>query len=975
MRICRTCSTTFPDQVGFCPKDGSPLAELQEWAAGATIRGKYRILSMVGQGGMASVYKALHLGFHELRALKVLNRELAADARFVKRFKQEAFTTRKLQHPNVVRVEDIDETEEGQPFIVMEFIEGKNLHRLIEKHGAMKVGVACSIAKQIASALVFAHGLGVIHRDLKPDNIVLLAPAKGLGTTAAPMVKVLDFGIAQLKEVRAEGNSRSSTLTQPGFILGTPDYMSPEQAMGKRGDDLDARSDIYSLGIVMYQMLTGELPFRTTSTMEMLVAHLHEPPRPIRDIRPDLEIPRSVADIVMQCLEKTREARPQTAQALIQALETAEAISTQAALDQGSSSQLLDRGLDSVQLRQEDTVEAKEQLTGTAGKPEAKELDAAREHEADLAQERETARAQECGTQAQKQKVALAEEDKQILAATDDLAGPKATIMIAKADLREVLPTVPATAKEKRPPSQENPTAVAGPSFPLEKSSRHASRTVILAIASVAVVLIVAFGFVLSKRHPAVPQPVVTTTAQPQPSIPSVTTSPTPVQDQATAEPNVVENTKPALGSTKPTAAATPSPVTISQASLQPLSKDEILDWLRGKLPSQRIVAQARERGIDFQVSYEIESELRRAGATEELVTILRELAPPPSSLKPGIVTLQGHTGDVVSAVFSPDGQRILTASRDRTARVWSASSGQLLATLAGHTDVVWSAAFSGDGHHIVTGSWDNTARVWSATNWQPLATLKGHTGPVKSAAFSPDGQRVVTASEDKTARVWNISGRQLAILQGHTGPVSSAVFSPDGRHIVTASIDKTARVWNAANGQPLATLQGHTGPVSSAVFSPDGKRIVTASGDKTARVWDAANGQLLTTLEGHSKQVESAMFSRDGQHIVTASYDHTARVWDAGGGAITLKGHSEEVYSAVYSPDDRRVVTASHDGTARVWDAANGELLAVTPKGHMRSVHSAVYSPDGQRIVTASEDNTARVWAEASLETGTSKK
>jgi hypothetical protein len=192
---------------------------------------------------------------------------------------------------------------------------------------------------------------------------------------------------------------------------------------------------------------------------------------------------------------------------------------------------------------------------------------------------------------------------------------------------------------------------------------------------------------------------------------------------------------------------------------------------------------------------------------------------------------LQGHTDIVNSAVFSPDGQRIVTASDDHTARVWNAASDQLLATLEGHTDHVWSAVFSPDGQRIVTASKDQTARVWNAAGGQLQTTLQGHTGPVRSAVFSPDGQRIVTASEDETARVWNAaSGQLLTTLQGHSGNVLRAVFSPDGLRIVTANEDETARVWNAASGQLLATLQGHIGYVYSAVFSPDGQCIVTAS-------------------------------------------------------------------------------------------------------------------------------------------------
>jgi WD40 repeat protein len=324
-----------------------------------------------------------------------------------------------------------------------------------------------------------------------------------------------------------------------------------------------------------------------------------------------------------------------------------------------------------------------------------------------------------------------------------------------------------------------------------------------------------------------------------------------------------------------------------------------------------------------------------------------------------------GQKGGVVSAVFSLDGKRIVTAGDDKTARVWDAGDGRLLATLTGHGGPVNSAVFSPDGKRIVTASDDTAARVWDAGDGHPIFTLAGHGDLVVSGVFSPDGRRILTASADKTARLWDAGdGHLLATLAGHTDRVNSAVFSPDGLRIVTASADMTARVWDAAEGRLLFTLTGHKGAVVSAVFSPDSKRIVTASADNTARVWDAGNGHLLATLAGHTDRVNSAVFSPDGKRIVTASNDNTARIWDAGDGELwlALTGFTDPVVSAVFSPDGSRIVTASDDWTARVWDAVKGRQLAMLA-ANTNAVHSAVYSPDGGQILTANADETALVW------------
>jgi WD40 repeat protein len=329
------------------------------------------------------------------------------------------------------------------------------------------------------------------------------------------------------------------------------------------------------------------------------------------------------------------------------------------------------------------------------------------------------------------------------------------------------------------------------------------------------------------------------------------------------------------------------------------------------------------------------------------------------------ITVLRGHDGAVYSAAYSPDGARIATASDDKTARVWDARTGAQIMVLRGHGGVVSSVAYSPDGTHIVTASADKTARVWDARTGAEIAVLRGHDGVVSSVAYSPDGTRIVTASYDKTARVWDArTDAQIMVLRGHDGFVNSAAYTSDGTRIVTASYDKTARIWDARTGAEITALRGHDGFVESAAYSPDGTHIVTASDDKTARIWDARTGGEIAVLRGHDGFVESAAYSPDGTGIATASGDKTARVWDARTGSeiTVLRGHDGFVDSPTYSPDGTRIVTASEDKTARVWDARTGAQITVL-RGHDGFVDSAAFSPDGARILTASEDKTARLW------------
>lgn len=433
------------------------------------------------------------------------------------------------------------------------------------------------------------------------------------------------------------------------------------------------------------------------------------------------------------------------------------------------------------------------------------------------------------------------------------------------------------------------------------------------------------------------------------------------------------------------------------------------LSWRQNR---QREIGQRLAADSLAQLSYDPELSLMlalkatRYAQTNQIADVLRQAMLASRIRK----VIRGHSGPIVSASVSPDGSRIVTASGDKTARLWDTSTGMLIATLSGHEKRVNSAVFSPDGLLIATGSEDNSARIWNATTGGLLRELRGHTNSVNQVAFSGDGKFVVSASGDTTARIWDVqSGDSLKILQGHEKHLNSATFSPnanyvatgsgdktvriwdwrsgmtkivladhsasvlnaafstDGKLLITSSVDRTAMIWEVESWKRKAVLIGHEDQVNTAEFSADSKRVVTASKDRTVRVWDTENGTLIFKLLGHTGGVNSAVFSRDGRLVISASGDQTARVWDVTSFPARLEiSHDAEIYSSTFSPDQKLLLTASKDKTAKLWTFETGTLIATLP--YSDSVQSAAFSPDGTMIATSGADGTAMIWSSSTL-------
>ena len=307
MNTCPQCQTPHPDHVRICPNDGTVLTPAATDAnIGLTLDGKYRLDSIIGRGGMGSIYKATHLMLDKTVAVKLINPELAPTPDVVRRFQREARAASQLNHPNIAATFDLGQTSNGTLYLAMELISGQSLKDTIRSGGPMAPARIIRILEQVAGALAAAHAHGIVHRDLKPQNIMLTQTPDG-----GEVAKLLDFGIAKTFEDGA------TQLTTTGLVLGTPQYMSPEQAAGR---PIDGRSDLYSLGIILFEMLVGEVPFNDPSTPAVLVKHLTEPAPPPSARRPDLAIPSALEAVALRCLEKDPGARFQNATEFANAL-------------------------------------------------------------------------------------------------------------------------------------------------------------------------------------------------------------------------------------------------------------------------------------------------------------------------------------------------------------------------------------------------------------------------------------------------------------------------------------------------------------------------------------------------------------------------------------------------------------------------------------------------------------------------------
>ncbi|HEX8729146.1 MAG TPA: AAA family ATPase [Ktedonobacterales bacterium] len=335
----------------------------------------------------------------------------------------------------------------------------------------------------------------------------------------------------------------------------------------------------------------------------------------------------------------------------------------------------------------------------------------------------------------------------------------------------------------------------------------------------------------------------------------------------------------------------------------------------------------------------------------------------------PLVRTLTGHTDHVLGCALNTDGTLALSASYDKTLRLWEVASGRELRRLEGHTGPVWGCALSTDGALALSASSDKTLRLWEVASGRELQRLEGHTDMVAGCALSADGRLALSASWDKTLRLWEVaSGRELRRLEGHTDRVLGCALNTDGTLALSASYDNMLRLWEVASGRELRRFEGHTSAVYGCALSTDGALALSASSDTMLRVWEVASGRELQRLEGHTSAVDDCALSADGRLALSASWDKTLRLWEVASGKELrrLEGHTSEVRGCALSADGALALSASYDTTLRVWEVASGKELRRL-EGHTRAVLGCALSADGALALSASDDYTLRLWEVAS--------
>ncbi|MEP7339395.1 MAG: protein kinase [Acidobacteriota bacterium] len=971
---------------------------------------RYRLLSEIGRGGMAMVYLAERIDeYHQQVALKLV--WPSADSEEIhRRFKQERQILASLDHPNIARLLDGGTTEDGAPYLVMEYIAGQPITHYCREH-KLPLADRLRLFQTVCAAVAHAHRNLIVHRDIKPSNILVTPAADG----KAGMVKLLDFGIAKLL---APGLEQQQTVT--GFRPMTLEYASPEQM---REEAMTTSTDIYSLGVLLYELLTGghphDLKAHPTHEIIRIVCEVDPPPPSARNpqLRGDLD------NIVLLALRKEPGQRYQTVE------QFSEDISRFLAGEPVSARPSTLRYRAGKYLRRNKTVviAAAIVLLMLLGM---------------LANEMRRARSFQAEVYERNRQIYSFDMNRAMQAWQDnDLSGMNAT-------LEKYLPK-PGGEDWRgfewrylwRLAHQEE-QSIELPGQILSGSSIQQDRYLLIREENLIRIYDVATG---QQRHswpikdfkgiPDIYEKdrvwIVENAHEINTYDLSTGQRVNSFRDDGAPLFNVFKLndrefiTQDDLGLVKVRDIQTK----LVLHSFHTPANARLFFGIGSKYlvlgDSRTVIVLNTQTGHPI-VSFTESDEFESVGQTDGRLSVsllgklisLREL--PSGRL---IAKIGAGQGGPFTATPSPDGRIMATGGQDGSIKFWEAETGRELETLANrHHDWVTSMQFSQDVKWLVSASSDRTLKLWDVNNRREVVTLKGHTneidyvrffsddqrlislsfieGEVKiwdlakvlqptaltghedsiyAVAVSPDNRHIASVSRDKTAIIWDMVTGAQQTLRGHTDQVFAVAFSPDGQQLATGGNDGVVIVWDIASGRetggrfnnlPAQRRYGVSYAVRSLTFTPNGRTLLVGSGDGTVKYWDWAENNLRRVLIAHNlpnrpePEVVSLRFSPDNKLLATASMEGTAKIWDFATGNLiaTLTGHKGYVWAAVFSPDGKLLATCGHDRTIKLWDTATW-LEVVTLTGHSDEVFSVAFSPDGSRLASASNDDTVKLW------------